>query len=63
MAKPTTALGLSREDLIEAVRDGVSNAIWTIATSATNMPGTDLYAAIENGVERAMVQVAKEEKR
>lgn len=55
--KTKGAIGLSRTDLMEAVSEGVYRGIWAIAYSATQMPGTDFYAAVQDGVERAMKAV------
>ena len=37
------------ELLFDAVRRGVSDAMWQLMTNATGMPCADFYQAIENG--------------
>ena len=43
----------SSKGFFEAVEQGVSNAIWKIATNATDMPCNDFYDSIKEGVEKA----------
>lgn len=40
--------------IIEAIQLGVKDAIWQVATSATDMPCDDFYRSIQIGVKEAM---------
>ena len=39
---------------MEAVRQGVYDAVWAIATNATDAPCSDFYDMIKNGVKEAI---------
>lgn len=43
--------------LLEAIRQGVKDAIWSIANNATDMPCADFYESIKQGVRDAMKQI------
>ena len=45
------------EILYGAIRYGVKDAIWDIATDATSRPGSALYESIKEGVRAAMKQI------
>jgi hypothetical protein len=45
---------IPHELFYEAIREGVRDAIWQQATSATQMPCADFYAALSDGVEAAL---------
>lgn len=42
------------EHFMECVKDGVSSAVWNIATNATDMPCSDFYEMIKQGVKEGM---------
>lgn len=42
---------IPHELLYDAVRQGVRDAIWQIATNATDMPCSDFYETIKQGVQ------------
>ena len=41
---------VTKEEFLEAIRRGVRDAIWDIATNATSMPCADFYEHIKEGV-------------
>ena len=45
---------LTKEELAEAISEGVRRAFWQMITNATSMPCADFYAALEDGVARGM---------
>jgi hypothetical protein len=45
---------LSKDRLYEAIREGVGDAIFRIATNNTDMPCADFYEAIKQGVAEAL---------
>jgi hypothetical protein len=45
---------LTREELKEAISEGVYRAFWQMITSATGAPCHDFYAAVQDGVQGAM---------
>ena len=47
--------------VMEAIQEGTYQAVWQMIINATDAPCADFYACIENGVERAMRVVGKEE--
>lgn len=44
-------MNLSRDDMMEAISEGVRRAIWEIANNATDAPCADFYDAIKAGTE------------
>ena len=48
------------EQFMDAIRNGVKDAIWGIATNATSAPCADFYDSIKEGVEQAMEHVTFE---
>lgn len=50
-------MDLDPEKVYEAIRLGVSDAIWNIATNATSAPCGDFYHHIKEGVREAMEKV------
>lgn len=42
----------------EAVRLGVSDAMWRMITSVTDMPGSDFYATVEKAVRDGIYSAA-----
>jgi hypothetical protein len=51
---------LSREDMMEAIRQGVEDGIWRIATNNTLTPCQDFYDTIKQGVEDGVARLSKE---
>jgi hypothetical protein len=47
---------IPHELLYEAIRQGMADAIWRVATNATQMPCADFYDTIKEGVEKAMAR-------
>jgi hypothetical protein len=47
--------------LMEAIRGGVHDAIWHVATNATGMPSADFYDSVKDGVKEAMERLKPEE--
>jgi len=45
---------VTKDELLEAIHEGVKSAIWDVATNASDMPCSDFYSAIKNGVEDAV---------
>jgi hypothetical protein len=45
---------LTKQELQEAITEGVYRAFWDMITNATDMPCADFYAAVQNGVKEAM---------
>lgn len=43
-----------RDPFLNAVESGVYNAMWSLMTNATDMPCTDFYEMIKQGVESAL---------
>jgi hypothetical protein len=59
--KAVTALAKSHTDLLfEAIRAGVADALWRVATNATSMPCHDFYDMIKDGVADGMARVNAE---
>ena len=50
---------LTKEELMLAISRGVSDAIWRIATNATDMPCTDFYEAIRYGTSEAVSKMSR----
>jgi len=48
------AFDVPSDTLLHAVRQGVADAIWRVATNATDMPCADFYETIKEGVSEAM---------
>jgi hypothetical protein len=45
---------LTPEQTMEAVRQGVYDAFWQMIRSGTDVPGADLFFAVERAVEKAV---------
>lgn len=45
---------IPRHLLFNAIRDGVSDAIWRIATNATGTPCSDFFEMIKEGMKEGM---------
>jgi hypothetical protein len=50
---------LDQDRLYDAIRQGVADGIYMIATSATQMPGTDFYEEIKAGVKEAIKELGR----
>ena len=48
---------VSKDEILEAVFNGVKSAVWDVATNATDMPCSDFYDSIRQGVESATKDV------
>jgi hypothetical protein len=51
---------LSKEELMEAIADGVERAMWQMITNATQAPCHDFFDTIGDAVERAMTKQIEE---
>lgn len=49
---------LSTEQMMDAISNGVRQAIWDVMTNNTDMPCADFYDAIKNGVTAAHENIA-----
>jgi hypothetical protein len=54
-------LDIPHEIVHDAIRKGVADAIWNIATNATHAPCADFFEMIRQGVEDGMRCFAKQE--
>jgi hypothetical protein len=45
---------VSKQELLDAIRDGVSDAMWRMITNATSAPCADFYETVRDGVETAI---------
>ena len=41
---------VSKQELLNAIRDGVADAVWRMITNATDMPCADFYDFVKDGV-------------
>ena len=53
---------LDPERVYQAIREGVAEGVWVLASSATSMPCRDFYGAIEDGIKAAMLDLNQPEK-
>jgi len=51
---------ITKDELLWAIRGGVYDAVWQVATNATGAPCGDFYHAIQEGVKEAMDNVSVE---
>jgi hypothetical protein len=51
---------LTKTELLDAIREGIADGLWRVATNATSMPCHDFYASIQDGVEAAVERVQRE---
>ena len=49
---------ISKQELLDAIRDGVRDAMWRMITNATSMPCADFYATVKDGVEAGIREAA-----
>ncbi|MCX7178010.1 MAG: hypothetical protein NTX56_04305 [Proteobacteria bacterium] len=52
-----TQIKLSREDMMNAIRMGVADGIFRIATNATDTPCEDFFGSIKDGVREAIIHL------
>ena len=45
---------MCKQELFDAIRAGVHDAIWRMITNATDMPCADFYEMIQKGVEKGI---------
>lgn len=50
---------MPHELLCDAIRKGVADAVWRIATNASDMPCADFYQAIKEGAAEGMARVVE----
>jgi hypothetical protein len=50
---------ITTDQFLTAIREGISDAIWRIATNATSMPCADFFAAIEDGTTEGVRRVGR----
>ena len=48
---------VTKQEMLDAIREGVHDAMWRMITNATDAPCKDFYATIGDAVERAMIKV------
>jgi hypothetical protein len=53
---------LTKEELKEAITEGIYRAFWDMIRLATDLPCADFYAAVEDGVARALTDLKREGK-
>jgi hypothetical protein len=49
---------ISKQELLEAIRAGVSDAMWRMVTNATDAPGADFYDAVKQGIAEGIKSVS-----
>ncbi len=54
---------VTKKELLEAISDGVSDAMWRMIRNGTDMPCSDFFNTIGDAVKEAVVEVARETKR
>jgi len=48
---------ISKDEFLQAVSEGVENAIWSMITNATTCPCTDFYDTIQKATESAFLKL------
>lgn len=48
---------VSKQELLNAIRDGVADAMWRMITNATDMPCADFYDFVKDGVAEGIRQI------
>lgn len=54
-------IDITKQEYIEAIKEGVARGIFRIASNATDMPCADFYDSIKKGVENAIGYLDVEE--
>ena len=49
---------VTAKDICDVLREGVAEAVWRIATNATDMPSSDFYDAIKEGAAAGVARVS-----
>ena len=49
--------GLDKAKVYEAIREGVADGIFRIATNASDMPTHDFFDAVEKGIKDAIKEI------
>jgi hypothetical protein len=50
---------ITKEELQEAISEGVERAFWRMITNATAMPTADFFDSVEQGVMKAMLTLKR----
>lgn len=53
---------ISKDEFLQAVSEGVENAIWAMITNATSCPCTDFYETIQKAAENAFSKLHQGDK-
>lgn len=51
---------LTKQEMHEAVAEGVDRAIWRMITGVTDMPSMDFWDTLKGSIERAFERIADE---
>ncbi len=49
-------LELSKQDIQDAIADGVERAMWKMITGITDMPSSDFWMVLERAIENAFIK-------
>ena len=52
---------LGPEEVYNAIREGVKDAMWMMINNATSAPCADFYQSIQDGVKKAMLELGPSE--
>lgn len=50
---------ISKDELLDAVRGGIEDAVWAAIRNATDCPTADFFQSIKDGVEAAHLKMKK----
>lgn len=50
---------LNKEDVTDAIEQGVHRAVWEMITGITDMPSSDFWDTLKDAMEKAFTQVAE----
>ena len=47
-------MNVTKQELLDAIRGGIRDAMWDMIRSVTDTPGRDFYDTVREGVEKAI---------
>ena len=50
---------VTAKDICDSLRQGVSEAVWRVATNASDMPSSDFYESIKEGTAAGIARVSE----
>lgn len=50
---------VTKQELLDAIRGGVHDAVWQMITNATSMPCRDFFDTVKDGIEKVWLKLCR----